>query len=144
MNCLLLWVSKLQTQIALSTVESEYIALSHSMRDLIAIRGVIQEINKCVFNGTLDEPNLNTHSRTFAPIPQSVVHEDKSAYLKFATMTKMSSRTKHISVLYQFFRSKVENLEVKVVAIDTNNQKGDQFTKVLSEPKFVKDRQSLM
>jgi hypothetical protein len=34
----LLWVSKLQTQIALSTCEAKYIALSQSMRDLIPIR----------------------------------------------------------------------------------------------------------
>ena len=32
MGCTLTWVSKLQTQIALSTMESEYIALSQSMR----------------------------------------------------------------------------------------------------------------
>ena len=36
MGCPLLW-SKMQTQIALSTMEAEYIALSNSMRDLIAI-----------------------------------------------------------------------------------------------------------
>ena len=34
----LLWVSKLQTQIALSTMEAEYVALSQAMRDLIPIR----------------------------------------------------------------------------------------------------------
>ena len=31
-NCLLLWVSKLQTDIALSTLYSEYVALSHYVR----------------------------------------------------------------------------------------------------------------
>ena len=34
----LMWVSKMQTQVALSTMEAEYIALSQSMRDLIPIR----------------------------------------------------------------------------------------------------------
>jgi hypothetical protein len=38
----LLWVSKLQTQIALSTCEAEYIALSQSMRDLIPIRETLK------------------------------------------------------------------------------------------------------
>ena len=56
----------------------------------------------------------------------------------------MSSRTRHIAVPYYFFQSIVENPEVKVVDIDTNNQKDDQFTKGLPEPKFVKDRHSLM
>jgi hypothetical protein len=34
-SCPLLWVSKLQTEVALSTAEAEYIALSQAMRDLI-------------------------------------------------------------------------------------------------------------
>jgi hypothetical protein len=33
----LLWASKMQTQIALSTMEAEYIALSQAMHDLIPI-----------------------------------------------------------------------------------------------------------
>ena len=34
-NCPLLWVSKLQTEIALSTQHDEYVALSHSVRALL-------------------------------------------------------------------------------------------------------------
>jgi hypothetical protein len=33
----LLWASKMQTHIAFSTMEAEYIALSQAMRDLISI-----------------------------------------------------------------------------------------------------------
>ena len=36
-NVPILWVSKLQTQIVLSAMEPEYIALSQSMRDLIPL-----------------------------------------------------------------------------------------------------------
>ena len=46
MSCPLDWLLNLQTQIALSTMKSGYIALAHSMRDLIAIRGFLQEVNK--------------------------------------------------------------------------------------------------
>ena len=60
MNCSLLWVSTLQTQITLSTSESEYTALSHSVRCFIFIRGVIQEVNYSIFIGTIDQPNINT------------------------------------------------------------------------------------
>jgi Reverse transcriptase (RNA-dependent DNA polymerase). len=49
MGCPLLWVSKLQTQIALSTMEAEYIALSTAMRELIAIREVLKEIRTFAF-----------------------------------------------------------------------------------------------
>ena len=34
----LTWISKLQTQITLSNIESKHIALSHSMRELVGIR----------------------------------------------------------------------------------------------------------
>jgi hypothetical protein len=42
-GCPVIWVSKLQTEIALSTTEAEYIALSQSMRDLIPMRRLLQE-----------------------------------------------------------------------------------------------------
>ena len=60
----LLWVSKMQTQIALSTMEAEYIALSQAMRDLIPIREILKEFMHIVFNIT---PSIlyHTHSKAF-------------------------------------------------------------------------------
>ena len=45
---------------------------------------------------------------------------------------------------YQIFRSKVINLEIKVLGINTDNQLADQFTKGLSSYKFDRDRLNLM
>jgi len=42
-NCPVLWVSKLQTEIALSILESEFIALSSSFRSLIPVKRLIEE-----------------------------------------------------------------------------------------------------
>ena len=42
-DCPLLWASRMQTEIALSTVESEYIALSEVIRD--ALMNLIEEVN---------------------------------------------------------------------------------------------------
>ena len=154
MGCPLLWVSKLQTQIALSTMESEYIALSQSMRDLISIREILKEVQKHVLAQDSDDVSYRTHSKAFSEvnspesgkstIPQSTVHEDNQACLKFATMPKMSPRTKHIAVPYHFFRSKVVSMEIQVVAIGTENQQADQFTKGLPPEKFERDRLELM
>ena len=36
-DCPLLWVSKVQSLVATSTLEAEYIALSHSMKELIPL-----------------------------------------------------------------------------------------------------------
>ena len=103
MNCPLLWISKIQTQIALSTMEAEYIALSHSMRELIAIREILKEIQQ----HTMAESTLKPEYRTihkYGSIPQSKVYEDNDACLKFATLPKMSPRTKNIAISYHFFR----------------------------------------
>ena len=145
MNCPIVWSSKLQTQIALSTMESEYISLSSSMRELIAIRETLKEISTYVLDKyEFDKLKIDTKCKGFNKIPPSTVFEDNSACLKFATMQKLSPRTKHIAVPYHFFRSKVKELEINVVAINTNEQLADQFTKGLSPEKFVRDRKELM
>ena len=89
---------------------------------------------------------FSTHAKTFNidKIPQSIVHEDNESSLRFANIPKMSRRTKHIALPYHFFRSKVEELQIKVVAIFTHNQLADQFTKGLVEVLFVKARKELM
>ena len=146
------WVSKMQTQIALSTMEAEYIALSQSMRDLIPIREVLKEIMEFVFER---EPTITYHSHAKAfvdtdvgtmkhSIPQSTVYEDNEACLKFARMPKLTPRTKHIGVPYHWFRSQVERLEIRIEPIDTSKQLGDQFTKGLTVDLFRLSRKVLM
>ena len=143
MGCPLLWVSKLQTQIALSTMESEYIALSHSMRELIGVRQVLKEIYEHVLSDDISMPTYTTKHK-YGSLPQSKVFEDNEACLKFASLPKMSPRTKHIAIPYHFFRSKVKNLEIKVEAVGTKEQLADQFTKGLSQEDFEIARFNLM
>ena len=109
MRCPLLWVSKLQSLISLSTMEAEYIALSHSMRELIGTREILKDIFKHVLESKSLTPEcITTHK--YGSIPQSQVFADNESCLKFATLPKMSPRTKHIAIPYHFFRSKVQNL----------------------------------
>ena len=145
-GCPLTWVSKLQTQIVLSTMEAECIALSQSMREPIGLREIIRELQTFVISGKTLAPKYRTHSKTFnlEAIPTSKVYEDNEACLKFVTMPKMSPRTKHIALPYHFFRSKVEELDIMVLPIDTNDQLADQFTKGLIEGKFELARKALM
>ena len=53
-NCTLLWVSKLQTEIALSNLHSEYVALSHSVKALIPLKSLIEE---AIDNLVIDSEN---------------------------------------------------------------------------------------
>ena len=59
-------------------------------------------------------------------------------------MPKMSPRTKHIGLPYHFFRTKIEELEIKVIGVSTHDQHADQFTKGLTVDLFVKARKALM
>ena len=121
----------------------EYIALSQSMRELIPLRETVKELQTFVFHSSSSDLQTSTLSTAFQPIPQSTVFEDNESCLRLATLGKMSPRTKHIAIPYHFFRSKIEELEIKVVPIDTKQQLADQFTKGLPEAQFVALRKSL-
>jgi hypothetical protein len=56
-GCSLVWVSKLQTAVALSTTEAEYIALSHTMHELIPLLGLLKELTP-VFHHDKDQPHM--------------------------------------------------------------------------------------
>lgn len=146
----LLWVSKMQSLIALSTMEAEYVALSQAMRDLIPIRELLKEVMATVFD-VKDIIHYRTHSKAFqdvttpgSSIPPSTVYEDNAACLKFAQTGQLSPRTKHIGVPYHWFRSKVESLDISIVAVSTTDQLADTFTKGLSLVPFQAARRILM
>jgi hypothetical protein len=48
-NCPIVWCSKLQTEIALSIAEAEYIAMSHALCETIPIQNLMKEIH-CIFS----------------------------------------------------------------------------------------------
>jgi hypothetical protein len=145
-----MWVSKLQTQIALSTMEAEYVALSQSMRDLIPLRELLKEVMSVVFD-TPDSIRYCTHSKAFedvtvppSNIPASQVFEDNAACLKFANTGQLSPRTKHIGIPYHWFRAKVVSCDITVVAVSTTDQLADTFTKGLCAFTFKTARLALM
>ena len=139
-------------QIALSTMEAEYIALSQSMRDLIPIREVLKEIMSVVFQVS-KSISYQTHSKSVGMddkedekynIPQSTVYEDNDACLQFARMPRLTPRTKHIGIPYHWFRSYVDSHQITLVRVDTTNQLVDQFTKGLPTPVFRLARKRLL
>jgi hypothetical protein len=142
----LLWVSKLQTQIALSTCEAEYIALSQSMQDLIPIRETLKEIMTVIFEVDLT-PACSTYSKSckdVQAIPTSNVYEENTACLKLSMMPKLSPWTKHIGIPWHWFRAKIIALECTVSAVDSASQLADQYTKGLPQESFERGRKAVM
>jgi hypothetical protein len=131
-NCPVLWASKLQTEIALSTTEAEYIALSQAMRDLIPMRTLLTEI------ATLTKLPIGD------TIAHSTVFEDNKGCVELANAPKMRPRTKHISIKYHHFRSHVARGDIKIQWIATNHQLADIFTKPLAGVLFHRLRFDLL
>ena len=128
-NCPIIWASRLQTEIALSTTESEYIALSKAMRETLPLMELMKEIYE-VFNMTMElKPNI-----------KCTVFEDNNGCIELAKCPRLRPRTKHIGTKYHHFRSKVKEGRVEVLKIDTKDQQADIFTKALPRDQFVKLR----
>jgi hypothetical protein len=123
-SCPILWSSKLQSEIALSTTEAEYIALSQATRDLIPMRALLQEFA------------LATKLIVGETIAHSTIFEDNKGCTELASAPKLRPRTKHIGLKYHHFRSHVSSGAIKIQWIDTKHQLADIFTKPLPVPTF--------
>jgi hypothetical protein len=130
-GCPIIWCSKLQTEIALSTVESEYMALSQALREVIPMMVLLNEIKE-VFPTTVSTPKIHCK-----------VWEDNQGCLSLAKEGKFSPRTKHIAIKYHHFRSKVKDGSISIHSIDTKQQTADIFTKPLDESLFIYLRNKL-
>lgn len=92
----------------------------------------------------LKQINCHAVTDTFGQIPQElIVHEDSQACLNFASIPRISPRTKHIAIPYDFCHAKMVELEIEEKAVNTENQLTDQFTKGLIQSKFESYRRRL-
>ena len=118
----------------MSTMESEYNALSTSMKDLIPIRRLFQTVSKAI---GLSESINSTFKTT--------VWEDNMGCLRLAQLKpgQYTPRSKHYSVKYHWFRSHLHSDEPNrtvIQHITTDKQKADIMTKGLVLDKYRKCR----
>ena len=121
----------MQTEIALSTAEAEYIALSSALREVIPLMTLMKEINE-VFPLYIDKSNF------FCKIS-----EDNQSYIKMAVAPKLTPRTKHIALKYHHFKNFV-GTTIDISSIAADMQKVDIFTKPLPNDSFFRLRHMLM
>ena len=132
-NCPITWQSRMQTEIALSSTEAEYIALSQAMREVLPLIALMKEAKK-----------KGLFHRIMIPRFHCKIFEDNSGALEMARTPKMRPRTKHLNVKYHFFREHVKSGIVSIHQIPTETQIADIFTKPLSQESFERHRQQLL
>ena len=132
-GCPLIWQSKLQTQMALSTTEAEYIALSQSLRDTIPIMELTKEIHAHGFRHEYTSPKVKCKAI-----------EDNMGALELSMVPKMRPRTKNINLVHHHFREHVRNGDIIVESISTENQIADMLTKPLDQNTFQRLRRTAL
>ena len=133
-NCPIIWSSKLQSEITLSSTAAEYVAFSMAMRELLPMRALLLELGD-----KLKMPTISTS------LVRSTVFEDNQGCLSLVNVPKMSARNKYLALKYHFFRSNIgEKKGIVAKYISTLEQRADIFTKGLPGPQFVVIRKLLM
>ena len=129
-DCPIHWTSKLQTEIALSTTEAEYISLAQALHEFIPMQHAFDAM-LVAFGLDTDHP----------PMVKSTIFEDNNGAIATARTPKMSPRTKHIAMKYHFVKSLFgkpnEDSVFSLVKIDISFQKADIFTKGLTTDGFL-------
>jgi hypothetical protein len=112
------WASKLQPTVALSSTESEYIAVSAAVQEAIFLRRLLDDLG-------------------FPQRSPTVIYEDNQGCLYLSENSGVQQRTKHIDIRYHFIREHVESEEIKLEYIRTDEQLADLLTKPLSRQRVV-------
>ena len=124
-NAPITWQCKAETTVALSTMESEYMALAAATQESLWLRMMIEEMGSTVST----------------PV---IIHEDNKACQMFSDHSGNFARTKHIDYRYHFVRERVHKGDIRVDYIQTDKQVADMFTKALNWPKFDEFRSKLL
>lgn len=112
-----LWRSKLQTVVAASTCEAEYIAAAAAAKEVLWVRKLLGEMN-----GRVERIRLYGDNQSALALMQQ--HTPGA-----------SGRTKHIDVAFNFVRHRVMQGDIESVFVGTDEMKADILTKALPGPK---------
>ena len=134
-NCPVIWVSKLQSTIATSTMESEYTALSMALRAAIPLLAVVAAVTA----------GLHYHKQKQLTF-KATVHEDNQGALILAKLEpgRHTVRSKFYALRLHWFRSWIIPNDIEIQFIASLDQKADFLTKALSPRVFKANRKLSM
>ena len=111
------WSSRLQTTVALSTAEAEYMALNAAVQEAIYLRRSLKALG-------------------FEQKGPTKIMEDNQGCIAMAANPIQHKRTKHIDIKYHFTRQSAKDGHVSIEYVPTEHQLGDLFTKPLQRIKL--------
>jgi hypothetical protein len=115
------WYCKKQPVVALSSTEAEYYALSESIKELLWIKQLLEEIGM-----TVNDP--------------LTVHQDNQSTMAIAMNPIQHQRVKHMDVKAHFIRDHIDKKDVELIYCPTEDMIADVLTKALprsSHQKFT-------
>jgi len=133
LGCPVLWKSQLQTEIALSSTESEHITLSQAARKVKPLMLLIQEMKKEGFNVGCSVPTV-----------KCTLFEDNSDTVYLANAPSMRPRTKHTNVKCHHFRSMVASRALRIEKTTSEAQLANMLTKQSTLELFMAHRMAIM
>ncbi|GJV20024.1 retrovirus-related pol polyprotein from transposon TNT 1-94, partial [Tanacetum coccineum] len=110
------WMSKKQDCTAMSSAETEYVALSASCAQVMWMR-----------------TQLKDYAFNYKKIP---LYCDAQSAIAISCNPVQHSRTKHIHTQYHFIKEQVENGNIELYFVKTEYQLADMFTKALPVDRF--------
>jgi hypothetical protein len=114
-----LWISRKQDCVSLSSTEAEYVALSEAVKECLWIRALLQEMGE------------------FSAMPKATtIYEDNQGCLKLATTECFEKRTKHINVRFNFVKEQKDRGAVVYEYCPTESMVADILTKPLASIKI--------
>ena len=122
----MLWGSRKQHCVALSSCEAEIVALSEAAKDVVYVRKLLRGVDDQHVTSATDLFTDNMGARSLSYNPE---HHDK---------------TKHIERRHFFVRDMVEKFEINVPFVRTANNWADFFTKPLKAKAFRAMRRIIM
>jgi len=115
-GCAVSWRACLQSTVALSTTEAEFIAVCDACKEAVWLKGLYAEFSR-------DTSCINLFCDS-----QSAIHLTKDQMFH--------ERTKHIDVKYHYVREVVAEGRLKVCKISTHDNPADMMTKPVPVAKF--------
>lgn len=111
------WATKKQKTVALSSTEAEFMSITAAIQESVWLKRLEKELN----------PEYKESMQ---------IYSDNKGALQVALNNNYSTRTKHVDIKAKFIRQKIDNNEVVLEYICTNEMVADVFTKAVPSQKL--------